>query len=224
MRRQKEKYIPALRYDWLTRLYDPVLRLTMPEKKFKTALVEQASILPDAKLLDFGCGSLTLTLIAKEAHPSSVIYAVDVDKKILKVAEKKLEKSEEEIHVQLYDGRTLPYSNDQFDRVISSLVFHHLNRTQKIESLQEIYRVLKPEGELHIADWGKAKNRLLRTAFYAVQLLDGFKTTNDNVNGLLPEYIQLAGFKNVTETKTFQTIFGTLSLYKAIKSKALSRL
>ncbi len=215
--RSKPHYIPALKYHWLTKFYDPALSLTMPETKFKLALVKQASILPNEKLLDFGCGSLTLSLMAKAAQPLAIIYAVDIDKNILGIAEKKLKRAGEAIFLQQYDGKVLPYSSGQFDKTISSLVFHHLDFSQKKNALKEIFRVLKPGGELHVADWGKAKNQVMRLAFYTVQLLDGFETTEDNVNGLLPGYFKEAGFREIIETKTIQTIFGTLSLYKAIK-------
>ena len=33
--RSKPNYIPALKYHWLTKFYDPALSLTMPETKFK---------------------------------------------------------------------------------------------------------------------------------------------------------------------------------------------
>ena len=79
----------------------------------------------------------------------------------------------------------------------------------------EIKRILKPHGELHIADWGKASSFLMRTLFYLVQILDGFKTTTDNVKGLMPKYLDDAGFKKVRTTQNFSTIFGTLSLYQA---------
>ena len=53
----------------------------------------------------------------------------------------------------------------------------------------------------------------MRFSFYLVQLLDGFKTTNDNVNGLMIKYISDARFKNLEEivektvklTTTFQS-------------------
>lgn len=212
-------YIPALKYDWLTKLYDPVVSTLMPEKEFKSALIEQAGLEPGSRVLDFGCGSLTLTLMAAEKRPDANFHAIDVDKHILSIAERKLIKSTAEVTLLHYDGHTLPFDNGYFNRVVSSLVFHHLTREQKRQALSEIFRVLKSNGELHIADWGKAKNLFMRGAFYLVQMLDGFKTTTDNVKGLLPEYINQAGFENVTETKTFQTIFGTLSLYKAGKPK-----
>ena len=218
--KSNQNYIPALKYDWLTRFYDPVLSLTMPEKEFKRALVEQAMILPNSRLLDFGCGSLTLSLMAKAVQPSAIVHGVDVDKNIIEIATKKLIKTGAEIIIEQYDGKILPYSNDQFDKVISSLVFHHLDFSQKHQALQEIFRVLNPGGELHIADWGKAKDRLMRMAFFSVQLLDGFETTGDSVKGLLSKYMGEAGFIEIAETRTFQTIFGTLSLYRAIKPGA----
>ena len=210
-------YIPALKYDWLTKLYDPVVGTLMPEKKFKNALITQASLEPGSKVLDFGCGSLTLTLMAAKKRPDVNFHAIDVDSKILSIAEGKLTHSEIEVALHHYDGQILPFGNGYFDKVMSSLVFHHLTKEQKQLALNEILRVLKPNGELHIADWGKASDSIMRGVFYVVQLLDGFKTTADNVKGLLPDYMTRAGFKNVMETKTFKTILGTLSLYKAFK-------
>lgn len=214
---REKKFIPALKYDWLTKIYDPVVQATMPEDKFKNALIAQAAIKDNAHVLDFGCGSLTLSIMAKIIQPSAFIHAVDVDEKILKIASDKMKQTGEEIFIQRYDGRILPYPSNTFDRVISSLVFHHLDREQKMNSLYEIFRVLKPGGELHIADWGKAKNGLMRSAFYLIQMLDGFKTTTDNVKGLIPAYMTQAGFMDVRETEQFQTIFGTLALYRARK-------
>ena len=216
-RKEKKDFIPALRYDWLTKIYDPIVRYTMPEEKFKKALITQANIKGNDYVLDFGCGSLTLSLMTKQTHPSARIHAVDVDDKILKIASDKQKQTGEEIFIKKYEGRILPYSSNSFDTVISSLVFHHLDSEQKMNSFYEIFRILKPGGELHIADWGKAKNRLMRAAFFAVQFLDGFKTTTDNVKGLLSQYISQAGFIEVGKTQEFQTVFGTLALYKASK-------
>ncbi len=215
---KNQEYIPAFKYDRLTRFYDPILRITMPEKKFKTELVRQANIIENHRVLDFGIGTATLSLLAKYHQPGADFTGVDVDEKVIELAKKKIYNSKTEIRIDKYDGLVLPYPDNYFDRVITSLVFHHLDKEQKINSLKEIKRVLKPNGELHIADWGKAKNILMRSLFLSVQLLDGFKTTADNVKGMLSEYIAKSGFADVKETKQYSTIFGTLSLYKTIKN------
>lgn len=97
------------------------------------------------------------------------------------------------------------------------MVFHQLDKETKVSCLKEIYRVLKPNGQLSIGDRGQAKSKTMRVAFYAVQILDGFRTTNDNVHGLLPKFIEQAGFRNVIETYFINTKIGTYSYYKATK-------
>jgi hypothetical protein len=56
----------------------------------------------------------------------------------------------------------------------------------------------------------------MRVAFLAIQLLDGFATTADNVRGLRPTYMTEAGFRSVEETHREMTVFGTLSLYRGV--------
>ena len=117
----------------------------------------------------------------------------------------------------MYDGETFPYQDKSFDKVYSCLVFHQLDPATKSYCLNEINRVLKPGGELIIADWGKAKSKLMRTTFYTVQLLDGFETTTDNVEGLLPDYMVQAGFIKVLESGHINTVIGTFSYYQGNK-------
>lgn len=214
---KNKNYIPALKYNWLTKIYNPLVAFTMPETKFKSELIKQANILANHKILDFGVGTATLSLLLSKLQPNCYIEGVDVDAKILEIAKEKISEQNANIVLTQYDGIKLPYPDDYFDRVVTSLVFHHLDNEQKENSLNEIYRVLKPKGELHIADWGLPNNAIMRLLFYLVQILDGFKTTTDNVKGLLPNYMKNGEFKNVETLKSFNTIFGTLWLYKGIK-------
>lgn len=211
------RFIPALKFDWLTRFFDPVMKLTMSEKKFKEALLLQADIKDNETILDFGCGTATLTIMAKKEAPKATIYGADVDPNVLKIAKNKVENSGYEISLRAYDGISLPYKGETFDKVLSSLVFHHLTRSQKEIVLKEIYRILKFGGELHIADFGRARNIFMRGMFLIIQIFDGFINTSDNIKGLLPEIIREAGFDKVIEHKRIMTMFGTISLYRAIK-------
>jgi len=80
-----------------------------------------------------------------------------------------------------------------------------------------VFRILRPGGQFHLADWGKAVNPAMRTLFFLVQILDGFSTTSDNVNGLLPSFLEQSGMEEVIMVRQYLTIFGTLCLYAGRK-------
>jgi len=147
------------------------------------------------------------------------VVGLDGDSKVLAIARAKAAKAGSDVTLDHGMAFELPYPDSSFDRVLSSLLFHHLTRENKGRALEETFRVLRPGGELHVADWGKAQNTLVRAAFLLVQLLDGFKTTADNVLGLLPEFFRAVGFQEVEETARYMTVVGTLSLYRARKPR-----
>ena len=211
------KFIPALGYDFLSDYYDLAIKLTMPEKKFRNKLVDLVNPQKNEKILEFGFGTAQNIIILKQRFPDSDVQGVDIDPKIKSIAEYKLNKAGIHAPLFLYDGNKLPFEDKSFDKVYSSLVFHQLDSVTKLKCLLEINRILKPEGELIIGDWGKAKTKWMRFSFYLVQLLDGFKTTNDNVNGLMIKYISDARFKNVEEIDHINTSIGTYSYYLANK-------
>ncbi len=209
--------IPALRFRWLTPAYDLVVRLTTRESSFKTALVSQMVLARGARVLDLGCGTATLTLMVKSRFPDAHVSGVDGDPEILRIAHAKALKADAQIELRQAMAQALPYPDQRFDCVVSSLFFHHLDRPGKLAALAEAQRVLKPGGELHVADWGRATGPFTRAAFFLVQLLDGFPNTSDNVNGLLPELMERAGLESAQETRRFLTMYGNLALYRAQK-------
>jgi SAM-dependent methyltransferase len=111
----------------------------------------------------------------------------------------------------------LPYADESFDRVVSSLFFHHLTRENKLKTLREVWRVLKRGGGLHIADWGLPANFLMQIASRGIELLDGAETTSDNFKGLLPKLTAEAGFESVAEINYYNTLFGTIRLLESHK-------
>lgn len=210
-------YIPALRFDWLTGIYDPVVALTTRERTFKSRLIKLAGIHDEFEVLDIGCGTGTLGIWIKEFVPNSKVTCLDGDAKILSIAKSKAKKSRVEITFDQGLSFDMPYQDSKFDRVLSSLFFHHLTTINKERTLEDIFRVLRPGGELHIADWGKPGNVVMRLLYYQIQFLDGFQTTEDNVRGLLPELMESAGYQKISINDEVSTMFGTMTLYSAKK-------
>jgi len=214
VQRTEAPYVPALGFAALTRLYDPVLRATLREDVFKRALVAQAAATSGSRVLDLGAGTGTLTMLLQRAAPGATVVGVDGDPDILALARRKASAAELVLRFDHGMADALPYDDGSFDRVVSSLLFHHLTPAVKRRALAEAHRVLAPGGELHVADWGRPQNALMRVLFVGIQLLDGFATTAENVDGMLPDLFREAGFHDVRETRAFATVFGTIALYR----------
>jgi ubiquinone/menaquinone biosynthesis C-methylase UbiE len=193
------------------------MRLTTREKVFKKALAEQAEIKANHRVLDLACGTGTLSILIKNSHSQAEVVGINGDAKILETAKTKAKKSSVEIQFDKGMSFDLPYEDKSFDCVVSSLFFHHLTRENKLKTLRETERVLKRNGEFHIADWGLPANSLMRGSSYLIQLLDGSETTADSFNGLLPKLMLDAGFETVRETNYYNSLFGTIRFHQSSK-------
>ncbi len=72
--------------------------------------------------------------------------------------------------------------------------------------------MLRPGGELHIADIGRASSVLMRLAVRPILFLDGTDRVKDNIAGCLQDFMKGAGFSAVVGCEPFKTAFGPLSL------------
>ena len=212
---EKQKYVHALSFRFLNRFYDPLIRLFMREAEFKRRLIQIARIEPGLRVLDLGCGTATLTLMIKQQHPIAEVYGIDGDGKIVEIARKKAARAEADIRLDEGMAFDLPYEDDFFDRVLSSLVIHHLSAEDKRRTFHEVRRVLRAEGELHIVDFGRARSAYARLVS---RVLAHLEPVADNYQGLLTDLIEEAGFEDVREQDIFPTLFGTLSYLSGTKA------
>jgi ubiquinone/menaquinone biosynthesis C-methylase UbiE len=213
MAKTQQDFIPALRFRVFTPFYDTIQRWVVRDAHFKRRLIEQAAIQPGQRVLDVGCGTGTLVLMVKQAHPEAEVVGLDADPEMLKNARAKA--AREALAAKFDQGMAseLPYPDASFDRVLSSLMIHHLKTADKQKTAREIYRVLKPGGELHVLDFGKPRT------FYGKligRVLHGFEETGDNFAGRLPGIFEQGGL-SVREAGDFQTFFGTLTFLQGKK-------
>ena len=214
---RRQQFVPALRFDALTRLYDPVVALTSRERGFKRRLLEHARIKDGEAVLDLACGTGTLAIEVKKERPKAKVSAIDGDRKILTRARAKAKDAGVKIDFQRGLSNELPYEARSFDVVLSTLFFHHLTDEAKADTAEEIRRVLRLGGRALIADWGRPQDPLMRAAFLSVQLLDGFRNTSTNVAGKLPEFLRDAGLKRVSVVDRMRTPLGTVEIVSGIR-------
>lgn len=217
MSKENERYIPALRFRWLTPLYDPLLRWGMREAGFKRYLVEQMALRPGMHVLDLGCGTGTLTIMIKQLHLDVEVTGIDGDPTVLAIAAAKMTRADVSIQWDSGLAYDLPYSDNTFDRVVSSLVIHHLAMPEKQRAFGEVQRVLRPGGEFHILDFGRPHNLYTRLAAAVIRHLE---ETAEQLDGHLPGLLTQNGFAEANECHHFTTIFGPLASLKAVKPTA----
>ncbi len=213
----QKNYVPALSFPCLTRFYDSLVGLGMPERRMRGRLVDALAPAPGAAILEFGCGTASNLVALNRRQPDLLLTGIDVDPEILEIARAKLERAGVKAGLVRYDGGALPLEDASQDGVCTLLVFHHLTVEQKKLALAEIRRVLKPGGRFVLADWGRQRNPLLRAGFFLVQLLDGFATTRSNAQGLVPGLIADAGFKGLHEAAHMLTPLGRITYWSARK-------
>ena len=126
MRKASNDYLPALRFSVLALFYDPLVALTTRERTFKHELMRQADAGPGHAVLDVGCGTGILAIWMKQARPEISMTGIDADPVMLVRAKGKAERAGVDIAFEQGFSSHLPYADRAFDRIVSSLFFHHL--------------------------------------------------------------------------------------------------
>ncbi|MEW6270022.1 MAG: class I SAM-dependent methyltransferase [Thermodesulfobacteriota bacterium] len=213
--KHSHSFVPAMGLDWLTPLYDPFVRTLLREEEVKQQLVDQASIQPGMTVVDLGCGTGTLALLVKRSHPAARVIGVDVDPRILEIARGKIAAAGVEVELRQGTIEEAGLAPGSVDRVLTSLVLHHLTPDEKLGALRAARTALRAGGELHVADFGPPHNVLMWLLSLPVRLLDGNDRVLANLTGRLPDIVRQAGFGDVRQRAERITPFGTLVYWSA---------
>lgn len=214
----KARYVPAAGHKAFARLYDPALALTVRERRFRLLLQDRliASLPQDGVVADIGCGTGTFAIGLADARPDAEVVGIDGDADVLAAASSKPGAARLSWREGLAGELDLP--DESADAAVMSLLLHHLDPSMKKLALTDAVRVLKAGGRLHIADWGRPHDPLMRGAFLLLQALDGFENTRDHAEGKLPLLVREAGLTGTTSYARLRTVWGSLELIEATKS------
>jgi ubiquinone/menaquinone biosynthesis C-methylase UbiE len=117
--------------------------------------VELAGIRPGERILDVGCGPGRLALVAATtAGPRSEVCGIDPAPEMVELARRRAARARVPARFEVGVIEALPFADEHFDVVLSSLMLHHLPDELKRRGLAEIHRVLKPAGRLVAVDFG----------------------------------------------------------------------
>jgi ubiquinone/menaquinone biosynthesis C-methylase UbiE len=146
------KHGRGLSLNGFSRYYDLV---TPAERsRFRRKQIELSGIRTGEKVLDVGCGTGSLAILAKIAMGESGEAAgIDVAADMISTARRKAERAGLNIDFRVASVDNLPYPDESFDVVTSTMMFHHLPVHVKEKGLKEIHRVLKAQGRFFLCDF-----------------------------------------------------------------------
>lgn len=204
MARAHRSYIPAAGRNAFLPLYDAVATLLGADQA-RGALLDQAVLRPQDRVLDIGCGTGTFAKLLKQRHPDVDVVGLDPDPNALARARRKAERAGVSVRFDQGFSEELDYPAASFDLVFSSFMFHHLERDAKEKTLDETRRVLRPGGSLYLLDFEVRESGSSRGFSLLPHRHYRFE---DNSESAILALMTRAGFSNAKKVGERPVLFG----------------
>lgn len=193
----RHDYLPAAGHDRFLPAYD-LLTWVVGSGPVYDQLIAQAALFEGVRVLDVGAGTGNVTIRAARAVKSADVTALDPDPRALERGRRKAA-GRPGIRFEHGYAQQLPFADSTFDRVLSSMMLHHLDREVKAAALAEAFRVLKSGGEMHIVDIVHGHGRFRTGA------------------GEIPELMRLSGFDCAVTGSRRLRFVGPVQYYRGSK-------
>jgi ubiquinone/menaquinone biosynthesis C-methylase UbiE len=195
-------------------IFEPMCMLGK-EAEINKLIINLLEIKKFHNILDLGCGTGVLSaLISEELSEKTGGLSVGIDAaaKMIEAARKK--RGSKTCRFEVAAAENLPFDNESFESVVSTMFFHHIQLDLKEKALLEAFRVMRPGGRLVIADMhvpttflGALISHLSRWILFQPQI-------GENIRGVLPGLIEKAKF---TAPELVKTYFGYIAVFSSRK-------
>ncbi|GAC1694248.1 MAG: hypothetical protein PVS3B1_33000 [Ktedonobacteraceae bacterium] len=139
-------------------------------REIRLRAIDLAHIQSGAAVLDVGCGTGTVVIeVQRRVGATGRVAGIDPGTEMIARARAKAARRNMPIEFQIGVIEQLPFPDQTFDVVLSTLMMHHLSFPLKRQGLAEIVRVLKPGGRLVIADFAHKQERHGQAAHFHAQ-------------------------------------------------------
>jgi demethylmenaquinone methyltransferase/2-methoxy-6-polyprenyl-1,4-benzoquinol methylase len=130
--------------------------------KWRKRLIQKVANLKPKTVLDIATGTGDLAILAAQMTEAQEIIGADISEGMMQVGRKKVEALglSQRVQMKTGDSENLPFDNDYFDVVTVAFGVRNFENLDK--GLQEILRVLKPNGALYILETSQPKNAIIR--------------------------------------------------------------
>ena len=128
--------------------YDVLVGDCLPYRHLLETVLTELNIKPNEKVLDAGCGTGNFLELLQKLGVQKV-FAIDNSSYALKICKQKV------FNVQLLHQdlrQPLPFSDNEFDKIATINVLYLVPEQHRKKILQELYRVLKPNGKIAIVN------------------------------------------------------------------------
>ncbi len=199
---------------------------------WKRKLVKELRHEKPQLILDVATGTADIAIALLKLNPEKIIGG-DISKEMIAFGEKKIEQLnlQKKIELLLADAEQLPFEDNKFDAVTVAYGVRNFGNLDK--GLNEMLRVLKPNGKVVILEFSKPRNKIINGFFNfyfnrICPLIGSWITGDKSAYTYLPQSVKVfpdgKQFENILQsigfvkTKCTTLSFGVASIYTGYKS------
>jgi cyclopropane fatty-acyl-phospholipid synthase-like methyltransferase len=178
----------------------------------RRAVIDALDLRSGMRILELGAGPGRLAIQIKRRYPHVDVDAIDIDARMVARAKRNAATAGVDVAFRAADMTCLA-DGGAYDRVYSTMTFHHLLPEAKDAALSVARGALAPGGSFVVADFGRPRDPLQWALFSWIQQpLDGLRNTRPHRDGKFERALRTA-FPEVRSAAVWRTVAGTIEAF-----------